>query len=303
MPEEIPTELERTVLEEGPSDGPEAGDGDIVERLLRRRPERGRLRVRLQLRLGHAVPRRRSAPAASSRAGTRASSEPVPATACSSTSPQTWPMAKPAARRRIPPDAALTFVIDVVDVVDVPEVELPEEEPTELQRTVISEGPSDGPEVEDFDTVTVYARGVLSADGTEIENNFGSETPKSIVIGRNDPARGDIAGLSEGLIGARPGDVLQLDIPADLAYGATGQAGDRHPARRRALLRGRGRRRRLAPRVRGARGGARRARCAPCSRKATPTDVRRSASTPSRSQFIGVRHRRRLGVGVDVRDG
>ena len=73
----------------------------------------------------------------------------------------------------IPPNAALTFVMDIVDVIDVPEVELPEEQPTELQRTVITEGPSDGPEVEDFDTVNVYARGVLSADGTEIENNFG----------------------------------------------------------------------------------------------------------------------------------
>src|ERR687897_50103 len=30
LPEELPTELERTVLEEGPSDGREARDGDVV---------------------------------------------------------------------------------------------------------------------------------------------------------------------------------------------------------------------------------------------------------------------------------
>ena len=48
--------------------------------------------------------------------------------------------------------------------------------------TVISEGPSDGPEVEKFDTVNVYARRLV-ADGTQFEDNLGTDTRRPIVIG------------------------------------------------------------------------------------------------------------------------
>ena len=79
--------------------------------------------------------------------------------------------------------------MDVVDVVDLPELALPEEAPTELEVTVSSEGPGDGPEVEKFDTVNVYSLGVLSADGTQFENSFGSGTPTPVVVGRRSGRR------------------------------------------------------------------------------------------------------------------
>ena len=60
---------------------------------------------------------------------------------------------------------------------------------------------------------------MLSEDGTEFDSNFGTGTPLTVVMGQGSV----IAGWEEGLLGARPGDRLQLDIPADLAYGETGQ--------------------------------------------------------------------------------
>ena len=223
MPEELPTELQRTVLEEGPSDGPEAGEGDIVSvYYVGVLSEDG---SEFDSNYGSGTPLASTLGAGDRIAGWDEGLRGArPGDRLQLDIPPDLAYGEAGSPPAVPPDAALTFVIDVVDVVDVPQPELPEEEPTELQRTVLTEGPSDGPEIESFDTVNVYARGVLSADGTQIENNFGGETPKPIVIGRNDPARGDVAGVSEGLIGARPGDVLQLDVPADLAYGATGQA-------------------------------------------------------------------------------
>ncbi|HET9666933.1 MAG TPA: FKBP-type peptidyl-prolyl cis-trans isomerase, partial [Desertimonas sp.] len=85
--------------------------------------------------------------------------------------------------------------------------------------TVLSEGPGEGPEVSQYDTVNVYSLGALSADGTQFENSFASGTPTPVIVGG-----GPVAGLGEGLIGARVGDQLQIDVPADQAYGETGNA-------------------------------------------------------------------------------
>jgi FKBP-type peptidyl-prolyl cis-trans isomerase len=221
LPEETPTELVRTVLEEGPSDGPEAGEGDLVD-------------------VYYVGVLSADGTQFDSNYGT---GSPFTVTLGSGGVIEGWEQgllgAKPGDRLQldipgdlaygeagqpptIPPDAALSFVIDVVDVVDVPEVELPEEVPTEVQTRVIEEGPSDGQEIKEFDTVNVYSLGVLTEDGTQFENNFGTDTPKPLIIGS-----ADVPGLSEGLIGARPGDQLQIDIPADQGYGA---AGSQEPA-------------------------------------------------------------------------
>lgn len=202
----------------------------------------------------------------------------------------------------IPPDAALTFVIDVVKVVG---IDWPQEEPTELTTTFIEHGDEDGRAVQWFDNVTInFVLGIPEGplenpapSGSEVpggsEVPTGSEVPgDSIpgdesgpgevyapetepptteatepmeplgstpadsgvpssepgsddefggqVIGENfsrNPQTGmpgqplalqvvrgatGIDGLEQGLIGLRPGDVVQLDIPSHLALGETG---------------------------------------------------------------------------------
>lgn len=94
-----------------------------------------------------------------------------------------------------------------------PEVEIPSELPTELQVTTLIEG--EGPEAEVGDTVTVHYVGVRSEDGTEFDNSYDRGSPFPVVLG----AGGVIAGWDEGLVGVQAGERVQLDIPADLAYG------------------------------------------------------------------------------------
>jgi peptidylprolyl isomerase len=94
----------------------------------------------------------------------------------------------------------------------VPEVELPTDTPTELAVTVIT--PGTGAEAADGDSVFVNYVGVRSEDGTEFDNNYGG-SPFPVTLG----AGGVIPGWEQGLQGAQAGSQVQLDIPADLAYG------------------------------------------------------------------------------------
>jgi FKBP-type peptidyl-prolyl cis-trans isomerase len=94
----------------------------------------------------------------------------------------------------------------------VPAVEVPAEAPTELVVTVIT--PGTGPEAADGDSVFVNYVGVRSEDGTEFDNNYGG-TPFPVTLGTG----GVIPGWEQGLQGAQGGERLQLDIPAELAYG------------------------------------------------------------------------------------
>jgi FKBP-type peptidyl-prolyl cis-trans isomerase len=102
---------------------------------------------------------------------------------------------------------------------DKPEVVLPEELPTELVVTVLTEG--EGPEAAAGDTVIVDYIGVRSEDGTEFDNSYDRGSPFPVQLGA-DPAQ-VIQGWDEGLIGAQAGSRIQLDIPAELAYGDTPQ--------------------------------------------------------------------------------
>jgi cyclophilin family peptidyl-prolyl cis-trans isomerase/FKBP-type peptidyl-prolyl cis-trans isomerase len=103
-----------------------------------------------------------------------------------------------------------------------PEVELPEEIPTELIVTDLVEGTGDV--VEAGDSITVNYVGVLSEDGTEFDNSYDRGEPFTLTIGVGQV----IPGWDEGLLGMKEGGRRQLDIPADLAYGDTG-AGDLIP--------------------------------------------------------------------------
>ncbi len=97
---------------------------------------------------------------------------------------------------------------------DKPEVEIPDETPTELVVTVIEEG--DGPAAESGDTVIVDYVGVRTRDGVEFDNSYDRFEPFPVVLG----AGGVIPGWDQGLVGAQNGARIQLDIPSDLAYGA-----------------------------------------------------------------------------------
>ncbi len=108
----------------------------------------------------------------------------------------------------------------------VPEVETPSSVPDQLVRTVLHDGPSDNPEAKDGDVVGVYYVGVLSADGTQFDTNYGSGKPLTFTLG----AGGVIDGWDQGLVGAREGDQIQLDVPADLAYGDQPPANSNIPA-------------------------------------------------------------------------
>lgn len=99
---------------------------------------------------------------------------------------------------------------------DEPEVSIPAEVPTELQVTTLVEG--EGHEAAEGDTVTVHYVGVLSSDGTKFDSSYDRGQPYSLVLG----AGNVIEGWDQGLVGVQAGERLQLDIPAELAYGATG---------------------------------------------------------------------------------
>ena len=84
--------------------------------------------------------------------------------------------------------------------------------PTELVRTVLEEGVGDPAET--GDTLIVDYVGVRSVDGVEFDNSYDRE-PFPITLG----AGGVIQGWEDGLLGAKQGERVQLDIPSALAYG------------------------------------------------------------------------------------
>ena len=99
---------------------------------------------------------------------------------------------------------------------DKPDVDLPAEIPTELVVTTLIEGA--GAEAAVGDTVVVHYVGVLSADGTEFDNSYDRGSPFSVPLGQGRV----IQGWDDGLVGVQAGERLQLDIPAELAYGDAG---------------------------------------------------------------------------------
>jgi peptidylprolyl isomerase len=99
------------------------------------------------------------------------------------------------------------------DVTGKPSVQVPEELPTELVVTTIEEG--SGPEAQAGDTIEVNYVGVRSADGVEFDNSYDRGASFPFTLGQGSV----IAGWDDGLVGAQEGEILQLDIPADLAYG------------------------------------------------------------------------------------
>jgi FKBP-type peptidyl-prolyl cis-trans isomerase len=96
---------------------------------------------------------------------------------------------------------------------DKPSVDVPDELPTTLGRTVIVKG--EGDPAAPGDTVIVDYGGVRTRDGVEFDNSYDRGEPFPVTLG----AGGVIEGWDQGLVGSRVGERLQLDIPGDLAYG------------------------------------------------------------------------------------
>lgn len=103
--------------------------------------------------------------------------------------------------------------------VELPEVRIPAELPTELQITDLTEGT--GPAAAVGDMVVVDYIGVRSVDGERFDESYSRGQPFPVVLGEGSV----IQGWELGLIGARTGMRRQLDIPAELAYGDSPRQG------------------------------------------------------------------------------
>ena len=94
---------------------------------------------------------------------------------------------------------------------------------------MIEHGPSYGHKADEGDVVSIRYVGVLQDGGTQFDSNYAAPTPTNVTVG----AASNIAGWNEGLLGVRTGDQIQLDIPADLAYGSAGSQQPPVPPTRR----------------------------------------------------------------------
>jgi peptidylprolyl isomerase len=90
---------------------------------------------------------------------------------------------------------------------------------TKLQVTTLVAGT--GPEVKSGQTVQVNYVGVSYKTGVEFDSNFGKGQPFSFKVGGGEV----IKGWDQGVVGVKVGSRVQLDIPADLAYGNDASGG------------------------------------------------------------------------------
>jgi peptidylprolyl isomerase len=90
---------------------------------------------------------------------------------------------------------------------------------SELRVTPLIQGT--GPAAQKGQTVTVNYVGVTYADGKEFDASWNSGQPFPVQLGSGSV----IQGWDEGLVGAKVGSRLQLDIPATMAYGEKPPAG------------------------------------------------------------------------------
>ncbi|GAA1890816.1 FKBP-type peptidyl-prolyl cis-trans isomerase [Asanoa iriomotensis] len=90
---------------------------------------------------------------------------------------------------------------------------------SELKVTPLIEGT--GPGAQSGQTVTVNYVGVTYADGKEFDASWNNGQPFPVQLGTGSV----IEGWDKGLLGAKAGSRLQLDIPATMAYGENPQPG------------------------------------------------------------------------------
>lgn len=102
----------------------------------------------------------------------------------------------------------------------VPPAIRPCELPTELVVTTIRDG--SGREAVAGDTLMVDYTGIRSEDGLVFDSSYLRGRPIDFVVGQG----GVIQGWDQGFLGAQAGQLVKLDIPAELAYGDNPPGGD-----------------------------------------------------------------------------
>jgi peptidylprolyl isomerase len=117
----------------------------------------------------------------------------------------------------IPPNATLVFVVDLIEVVDLPIPQIPDvtEIGSSLEIEDLSEGT--GAVVQPGDTVSVHYLGTL-LDGSVFDTSWNRGRPFTTQIGVGMV----IQGWDQGVVGMREGGRRLLKIPSDLAYGEAG---------------------------------------------------------------------------------
>ncbi|GHJ44546.1 hypothetical protein Cs7R123_18880 [Catellatospora sp. TT07R-123] len=88
---------------------------------------------------------------------------------------------------------------------------------TALTPTVLIDGK--GPAIKVGDHITVNYVGVSYTTGEEFDTSWKRQQPFDFTIGQG----AVIQGWDQGLIGAKVGSRVQLDIPSNMAYGDSGQ--------------------------------------------------------------------------------
>lgn len=108
-------------------------------------------------------------------------------------------------------------------VSDKPDAVLPTGDVTELVVTDLVEG--EGEAAQEGDTIVVHFLGMLSADGTVFTDTSATGQPVELPAG----ADGVFPGWDTGTIGVKAGGRRQIDVPASLAFGETGDGGSIPP--------------------------------------------------------------------------
>jgi len=113
-----------------------------------------------------------------------------------------------------PGDGSVTdmSLVPATTPASVPDVSPPAQAPTALKVTSLKDGA--GTPAKDGDIVVVDYVGVRQADGKQFDASYG-KTPFAVTLGMGQV----IKGWDQGLVGTTKGERVQLDIPADLAYG------------------------------------------------------------------------------------
>jgi len=118
---------------------------------------------------------------------------------------------KGAAKGKIPPNAALVFEVELVEVATT----LPPTSVKKLKVEDLTVGIGAGAKV--GDTLRVHYTGWLE-DGSKFDSSYDSGKPIEFVLGNGKV----IEGWEQGLLGMRAGGKRKLTIPPDLGYGPKG---------------------------------------------------------------------------------
>ena len=101
------------------------------------------------------------------------------------------------------------------------EVKMPETPPTKVKTTVLK--PGDGPKATKTSYLTVDYVGVSCTSGQQFDSSWDRADPITMAMAKAKPtasAFSVIPGWTTGLLGQKQGSTVQIDIPADQAYGA-----------------------------------------------------------------------------------